>query len=62
MKRRKLFSKNPVAEHYFLLNWLSGMRLFALQLQNLLLDLKFHCIEEFHTLGLSAPFILGLKI
>lgn len=62
MKRRKLFSRNPVAEHYFIPNWLAGIRLFPLQLQNLLLDSKFHCSEKFHSLGLSAELILCLKI
>lgn len=62
MKRRKLFSRNPVAEHYFLPIWLAGMRLFPLQLQNLLLDAKFHCVEKSHSLGLSVQLILSLKI
>lgn len=53
MKRRKLFSRNPVAEHCFLPAWMAGMSLFPLQPQNLLLDSKFHCIEK----SLSARLI-----
>lgn len=61
MKERKLFPRNPVAEHDFLPNWLAEMRLFPFQLQNLLLESKFHCNEKFRNLGLSNQLMLSLK-
>lgn len=54
MKRRNLFPRNPVAECDFLPNSLAEMRFFPLQLQNFLLESKFHCIEKFHSLGLRT--------
>lgn len=61
MEGTELFPGNPVAERGFLPNWLAGMRLFPLQLQNLLLESKFRCIEKFHSLGLSLSLKTEVK-